>query len=243
MKVPGKLVPANVGGSPKQYAILGGLLLLILVMYFVNRTPSSPGPSPAPSSQARTSVAPDPAVSKMPVIARRPNRNAIGRSDEFKPTLKVPEGTDVSKIDPTIHLDLLARVRETAFQPGSRGSVFSFGQAPPPPPPKVDPIKVSKLVNPAAPAAPPPPDQAKPAGPPPAPQAPPIPLKFFGYSNQRGGVKRAFFLDGDDIDVVNENDVIKNRYKVVRIGVNSVVVEDLNFKTQQTLPLVEELAG
>jgi hypothetical protein len=80
----------------------------------------------------------------------------------------------------------------------------------------------------------------------PPPSAPPIPLKFYGYSNAaRGGTKRAFFLEtnGEDIDVASENEVIKNRYKVIRIGVNSVVVEDMNFKSQQTLPLVEELAG
>ena len=71
---------------------------------------------------------------------------------------------------------------------------------------------------------------------------PPIPLKFFGYST-RGSVKHAFFLDGDDIDVAGENDLIKNRYKIIHIGVNSVVVEDTQLKNQQTLPLIEELAG
>lgn len=80
----------------------------------------------------------------------------------------------------------------------------------------------------------------KPSGPPPA---PPIPLKFYGFSS-RSGAKRAFFLDSDnEIAVAGENDVIKNRYKIVRIGVNSVVVEDLTNKNQQTLPLIEELAG
>ena len=47
-------------------------------------------------------------------------------------------------------------------------------------------------------------------------------------------------MEGDDIHVVREGEVVKNRYKIVRIGVNSVVVEDLQFKSQQTLPLEEQ---
>ena len=39
--------------------------------------------------------------------------------------------------------------------------------------------------------------------------------------------------------------MVKKRYKILRIGVNSAVVEDTEFKSnnQQTLPLVAELAG
>lgn len=154
--------------------------------------------------------------------------------------MKLPEGTDVTRIDPTIRLDLLAKVHNVPLEAGPRGSVFAIGQPPPPPPPTViiDPKKIQSLANATPkPNAGPPPD-------PPKPQAPPVPFKFYGYSTPvRGGPKRAFFLDGDDITVVSENDVIKNRYKIVSIGVNSVVVEDLNFKSQQKVPLVEELPG
>jgi hypothetical protein len=34
--------------------------------------------------------------------------------------------------------------------------------------------------------------------------------------------------------------VVKKRYKVVRIGLNSVVMEDVDSKVQQTLPMLEE---
>ena len=85
-----------------------------------------------------------------------------------------------------------------------------------------------------------------PPSPPPPPVAPPPPitLKFYGYSTPRAdGQKRAFFLDGDDIFVAGENELVRSRYKIVRIGVNSAVVEDTTNKNQQTLPLVEELGG
>jgi hypothetical protein len=51
------------------------------------------------------------------------------------------------------------------------------------------------------------------------------------------GAKRAFFLDGEEILIGAEGDVLKKRYRVVKIGVNSVVMEDLLNKSEQTLPL------
>jgi hypothetical protein len=234
-----KLAPSKLGGSPKQMATLGGLLVVALIAYLVNRSPSTP----SPASPQRSAPVSDPTVPRMPAVAKRPqSRAAAKRGENFQPSLKPPDGMDVAKIDPTIKLDLLAKVRNVSMETGSRGSVFAFGKEPPPPPPPPGP-KTTITPGSMPGANPPAPPDAKPA-PPSTPTAPPIPLKFYGYSNTpRGGPKRAFFLDGEDINVVTENDVIKNRYKIVKIGVNSVVVEDMNFKTQQTLPLVEELAG
>ena len=49
-------------------------------------------------------------------------------------------------------------------------------------------------------------------------------MKFYGYVSESrmvtpGAAKRAFFLDGEDIVVAGENDIIRNRFKVIRIGV------------------------
>ena len=55
--------------------------------------------------------------------------------------------------------------------------------------------------------------------------------------------RTAFFLDGEDILVATEGQVVKKRYRVVRIGTSSVVMEDTQSKTQQTLPLQEEAVG
>jgi hypothetical protein len=71
-------------------------------------------------------------------------------------------------------------------------------------------------------------------------------LKFYGFVNRaRAGSKSAFFLDGDDIIVATEGDLIKKRYKIVSIGLNSAVVEDTQFKNnaRQVLPLTEEQTG
>jgi len=236
-----KLMPANLGANKKNVAILGVLAVILAgVFIYDGMSSSSSGPVAAPAPDAATPV-PQPATSTAPAPReRRTERRDPGRVEDFRPTLKLKEGTDVSKIDPTVRVDLLAKLRELEMKGGVR-SVFAFG-APPPPP--VDPIKVAADAKKAA-------DDAKriaelkknepqkPAGPPPP---PPIPLKFFGYST-RGAAKRAFFLDGDDIEVAGENEVIKNRYKIVKIGVNSVVVEDTQAKDQQTLPLIAELTG
>ena len=56
----------------------------------------------------------------------------------------------------------------------------------------------------------------------------------------RSGLRQAFFLDGEDILIAAENQTIKNRYRIVRIGVRSAEVEDTSSKSQQNLPLVEE---
>jgi hypothetical protein len=238
-----KLIPANLGANKRNLIALGALLVILAGVFIYDM--SSGGSSSTPSTPAAgpfTEPAPLRAPAASPVSLQRtpPVRRQTTRVEDFRPTLKLKEGTDVSKIDPTVKVDVLAKLRQAEMKGGTR-SVFAFGSAPPPP---VDPIKVEaakKAEEQAKIIAQKKEEDAK-KGPPPPPPAPPIPLKFFGYST-RGSAKRAFFLDGDDIDVAGENDIIKNRYKVIRIGVNSVVVEDEQSKNQQTLPLVAEVAG
>ena len=225
--------PTKFGAEPKRLAILGGLVVVLVVVYFINRTPDTP-------PQAATSAPARPAPQSSPLTPMPQQRTQARRDDaaiqDFKPSLKLPEGTDVSRIDPTLRLDLLAKVQNSAMEGGER-SLFDFGAPPKPktPPPSVQPINPVTppvAVQPVTPVAPPK------AGP------PPIPLKFYGYVNgSSGGSRQAFFLDGEDIFVAGENDMIRNRFKVIRIGVNSAVVEDTTNKNQQTLPLVEELPG
>jgi hypothetical protein len=177
-----------------------------------------------------------------PPVTRRALSGRAG--SEFRPKLRDarPENRiDTAKVDPTLKLELLARVQKVSLEGGVR-DIFRYGVAAPPPAP-VGPIP---KVNPIKPGTPqiagnqPPPNM----GPPPTPPPPPIPFKYYGFSLVRGDArKRAFFLDGEDIIVTWEGDMIKNRYKVVRVGVNSVEVEDTQFKNKQSLPLVEDIIG
>ena len=55
---------------------------------------------------------------------------------------------------------------------------------------------------------------------------------------------RAFFLDGEEIFVAAEGELIKKRYRVVQIDTNSVIMEDTEYKNnRQTLPLQAEFSG
>lgn len=249
-------LPANLGPERKKVIWLIGLLVTAAVAYFISSSSDSPGPAaasapraPSESIPAAIPLTPAAPVSRKdtesPALMQRTprggaQRGAAGAAD-FRPSLKLPEGVDVSAIDPTLHLDLLAKLRNLPMEGGAR-SVFKEGTPPPPPAPDPVTIKPGPMVGKAG--GPANGEPAKPAGPPPTPPPPPIPLKFYGYANQqRGGPKRAFFLEGEDIFVAGENETIHNRYKIIKIGVNSAVVEDTTDKHQQTLPLVEELAG
>lgn len=171
-----------------------------------------------------------------------------GRSDgTYRPVVKPTreaDRLDPSKVDPSLRLDLLAKLQNVTLQGGMR-SLFEIGAATPikGDDPKIPVKPENKLKFPRYEVAMGP--QTKPAPPGPAvkPPPPPIPLKFYGYSNPRTGPKRAFFLEGEDIHVGSEGDMIKKRYKIVKIGLNSVVVEDIDFKNQQTLALEEPPAA
>jgi hypothetical protein len=243
------LIPSQLGAEPKKLAILGVVLLVLIVVFFINRTPDVPqqaasiatpaarNPVPLESLTSRTRSAAK--LTPNPAQGGATTRRGEAAIQDFKPTLKLPDGLDVSRIDPALKLDLLARLQQLPLEGGER-SVFEFGAAPKP---KTPTPAVANVV----PIAPPQPTPSIPVTPP-KPVNPPIPLKFYGYVSESGGVmpgaaKRAFFLDGEDIVVAGENDVIRNRFKIIRIGVNSAVVEDTTNKNQQTLPLIEELPG
>jgi hypothetical protein len=248
------LIPSQLGAEPKKLAILGGLAAVLIVVYFINRTPDVPQqaasitppaartPVPLESLGARArSVQSAAALTPQAAPDRGSARRGQAAIQDFKPTLKLPDGVDVSRIDPALKLNLLAQLQNLPLEGGER-SLFEFGAPPRPrtPTPTVAPVKpITPL---------PTPETSGVLATPPKPVIPPIPLKYYGYVSESravapGAAKRAFFLDGEDIVVAGENDLIHNRFKIIRIGVNSAVVEDTANKNQQTLPLIEELPG
>jgi len=225
--------------EPKKLILLGALVVvggyLKFSDVFSSSTPSSPVTSQI-APRARQ-AAPADSIQTTSRPATRSSRSRV-QSDEFHPVLhskRPEERIDPATVDPTLRLDLLAKVQQAELS-GPGRNVFQFGQAPPkalPPEPKV------QLTKAPVPVAPPPPPA--PAGPPPP---PPINLRYYGFSSVPGSAaKTAFFLDGEDILVAKEGETVKRRYRVVRIGATSVVMEDTESKRQQTLPLAEELAG
>ncbi|MEX2260624.1 MAG: hypothetical protein WD696_01665 [Bryobacteraceae bacterium] len=228
--------------EPKKVAALAVLGILAAYLFYTNVLSS---PDPGPSGQASSvAVSTRPPVSQRAPAGVRPVRtNRRSGVQEFRPSLTPRRGEerpDLTQIDPTLRLDLLAAAQSVNREGGGR-NLFQFSTPPAPPAPKEPEPKIipktpEQIAAEKASLA----KAAEPAKPPP----PPIGLKFYGYSSPRlSGKRRAFFLDGDEIHVAEEGQTVKKRYKLIRIGVNSVVMEDVESKHQQTLPLQEETTG
>ena len=245
----------KVGAEPKQVAVLVGLLCVAAYFYFSgNGDTREQEQQRASSAKQKSNVVAPIAASPVEAPVNRDNTTAAQRSaktakvrgaiQDFKPSLKPrKEAIDPATVDPQLRTDLLAKLQLVTIQGGNR-SLFDFAQAPAPkapPPPKIIPTNglPSGIMRAVA--------GAVQSGPPPAPPKPPPPaitLKFYGFvGGVKQSAKRAFFLDGDDIQVAGEGDLIKKRYKVIRIGLNSAVVEDIDHKHQQTLTLEEPQQG
>ena len=64
-----------------------------------------------------------------------------------------------------------------------------------------------------------------------------------GITEQTDAIVVMVSEETSEISVAAEGDTVKKRYRVVRIGVNSVLMEDTESKRQQSLPLTEDLPG
>lgn len=243
----------KLGAEPKKIATLVGLLAVAGAVFLSNSTGTPEGGDPGarpPQDLKATPAAPPP-----PITASRPGgpgsgprrtgsrQQLRGNVQEFKPKLYDKDNpVDPTKVDPTLSTNLIARLQDVKLSGGGR-SLFDFGNSAPavevpkgpiikPGPPK--PKGTYLVYGPEKPPPPPPPPVKAPP--------PPIPLKFYGFVNSRkNGPKRAFFMEGEDIYIAGEGEAMKNnRYRLIRIGVNSALVEDTSTKHQQSLPLVEE---
>lgn len=231
----------KLGAEPKKVMFLGALLLLAAYLFYTNvlSTPGEEASAPRPAAAPAKAAAPVKAAkqSEAEALTAPPKEMAAGKSAprEFRPSLKPKKGEDRGSLDPTLRLDLLEKLAAVKVERIER-SLFDFGpvEAPKPklPEPKIEVKKqtVARMIGPELPPPPPPP----PVKPPP----PPINLKFYGNAlPARGGAKRVFCMQGEDILVPAEGEVILKRYKIVKINVNTVLVEDLDYKNQQTIAI------
>jgi hypothetical protein len=231
--------------NKNQVIILSVLGLVALYLVYTNVIA---GPD-VPKTTQRTSPATAPIVPGAPAgpgqtgppAAKRAGSRV--RTQEFHPVYLDRNPTkrrDPRTIDPTLQLERFAKVQAVDLAGGAR-NVFAFSAAPPPvqtaavKPAGPEPT-VWVNVGPRQPPPPPPPQ--------PPPPPPPITLKFYGFSTSTAGGKRtAYLLDGEDIYIAAEGDTLKRRYKIIRIGPTSILIEDLDAKRQQSVPLTEESAG
>lgn len=126
--------------------------------------------------------------------------------------------------DPDVHLDALAVDRPPVR--AAQRNLFRY--KPPPPPPR--PAPPPQIV-----AAPPP----VPTGPPPPPPVPPITLKFIGIVGTDKGQRLAVLSDGRGGMPFSgkEGDIIEGRYRLLRIGTESIEMAYLDGRGRQTIRL------
>ena len=238
------------GGEDKKKLYTLAALGVVAAIAFYTQVLSDGGtPSRAPAPTPKGAVLPDPTATVRPTApavtepATRPTKRlTASRGDDFRPALhsKRPEDRiDPLTVDPTLRSDLLAKVQEMQPEGGLR-NLFQFGAAAPKelpktPEPKIQVVaKMFDFPRPLPPPPPPPPPTA------PAPE-PPITMKYYGLATKQiDGKRTAFFLDGEEIVLAPEGSIVKKKYRVVRAGATSVVMENTENRKQQTLPLAED---
>jgi hypothetical protein len=202
----------KIGAEEKKKAIIAGVLGIVVIGLVINVLMSyfGGGSTAAPPPPAQTTAArPKPPVGATPTVA----------GEHAAP--KIP-GIAAS-LDPTLHPEWMAQSESLEYT-GRGRNIFSQSSAPP---------KIEEVKAPVRPIAP---EVAAPQGPPPP---PPIDLKFFGYTANKDGTRKAFLLHGEDVFIAAEGDVVDHRYKVLKIAPLSVQVEDLPYKNAQPLPLIQ----
>src|SRR5262249_9014641 len=101
------LRPAGIGAEPKKLPILAGLLVAAGgTYYWMSRPDTAAGASPTPvtTGKAATATTVTSSATRTTTASYGPRTAARGRTsssgDDFHPSLKVPEGMDISRIDP-----------------------------------------------------------------------------------------------------------------------------------------------
>jgi hypothetical protein len=69
-----------------------------------------------------------------------------------------------------------------------------------------------------------------------------IPYKYYGFAKplDKGDANRGFFMEGDNVLVAVEGQLLENRYLVVQLTPNDARIEDTQVKLGKTLPVVPE---
>ncbi|MGH9143080.1 MAG: hypothetical protein ACRD2I_18265 [Vicinamibacterales bacterium] len=137
-----------------------------------------------------------------------------------------PLNSTVAPAPPAVHLEVLNGERPKP-EPSER-NLFRFKQKAPPAPPQPAPVRSAQPVEAAA-----------PAGPPPSAAVAPITLKFIGIVETASHEERiAILSDGRNAPFYGkEGAIIEGRYRILKIGVESVEIAYADGRGRQTIRL------
>jgi hypothetical protein len=132
--------------------------------------------------------------------------------------------------EPELRLDLLEKLQKLDYPVGSHRNIFSAVALPIEPKPG-DPNYHNPHPYPTVQQPPPPPPVQ-------------VPAQFFGYASMPSSPRRvAFFLNGDDVLVVQEGSVFMGRFRLDKIGNDSADVEEVSSGRHASVPMVQPPGG
>ena len=231
-----KIFGIRVGLDPKILVI--ALIAVAGSLFWFNtrgddqsRASSTPATVSIPQSGAASvAVAP-------PVAGRTPTQRRRGTIHDDRETLRLRTVDAVrGDVDPVLRLDLLTRLQNLKSPVVTR-NLFETGPGTTASPQGAAnlPVRIIKVNTPMS------------RPPIVAPVYPPvtqlnIPLKYYGFAKpvDIGQPNRGMFLDGDEILVVAEGQLLKQQYLVVQVTPTTAKLEDTHMKMGQTLNVIPE---
>jgi len=199
--------------------------------------------SPAPSSKAPAATVAPLTIGSPSTDSTPPPRPVRARNEEWHPVVhpkNKEDQLDPSKIEPNVRLDLLSKVQD-AKQAGTDRNLFEFGAEKPK---EVVALKGPGPVIDKGPKPMGPPELPPPPGPPPPPPPKPLPAintKYYGFATPaKSGHRRGFFMEGENILIKAEGEMLTKDYKIVKLESGSVTVQDTDSKRTKTLQMVED---
>ena len=147
------------------------------------------------------------------------------RSPEIAPVVSSADEKfrPIAVENPALKLELLERLKKLQYE-GSHRNIFS-SVAPPP----------ASATPPSA-VTPPPVMPTAPSGP--APLV--VPAMFYGFvTDAQTGVRRAFFMEGENVYILGIGETLLGRYRLVQIGNSSVELEEISTGRRATLTMEE----
>ena len=228
----------ELGADRRSIAKLGAALaVLAVVVYFqfLRETPAALPTAPEPALP----IAGSPEAAAATVSAPPPS--ARQRGGQFRPRVGgrgSDDPPDPLTADTTLRTAVLDKIRSIEV-PSVDRDIFNFGRPKPPAGPPEPEVRQAQAVL----------DRAMEKKVVPAPKPPPKqPLsvvrvrppdwKYFGLASQGDDVpKRAFLLDGEEILVGARGSVLNGRYRIESIGVEAVVIADLEANQEFSIDL------
>lgn len=225
----------KVGLDPK--ILVGGLVAIAAVLFWYNSrsedVPSAPVRSSTTARSETSTFAAPPAAAPAAKSRASTTRRSTSQAANDRGALRLrPVDATRGDIDPTLHLNLLSRLQAVEQVPSTR-SLFEIQVVPPSASAAAikGPVIMPKPLPAPAPVAA--------SSVPPAPTVN-VPLRYYGFVRpaEIGKTNSGLFLDGDNVLVVSEGQVVKQRFLIVELTPTNARVEDVQLRQGQTLPVV-----